>query len=129
MNASCEFDVDSLRPTYHLLIGIPGKSNAFAISRAARPAGGDHPRTRSSRVSTESASMEATIEKLEQARQLMERDRAEAARQLREAEENRRKSERLKAELSVRLEKADAEVPPRGRAHHLADARRDGGRR
>ena len=43
----------------------------------------------------------------EQVRQLMERDRAEAARQLREAEENRRKSERLKAELSVRLEKAD----------------------
>ena len=122
MNASCEFDVDSLRPTYHLLIGIPGKSNAFAISeRLGLPQ--EIIDDARSRVSTESASMEATIEKLEQVRQLMERDRAEAARQLREAEENRRKSERLKAELSVRLEKAD-EKARRDAERIIGDARR-----
>ena len=122
MNASCEFDVDSLRPTYHLLIGIPGKSNAFAISeRLGLPQ--EIINDARSRISTESASMEATIEKLEQVRQLMERDRAEAARQLREAEENRRKSERLQAELSVRLEKAD-EKARRDAERIIGDARR-----
>ena len=79
-----------------------------------------------SRVSTESASMEATIEKLEQVRQLMERDRAEAARQLRAAEEDRRKAERMQAELSVRLEKADEKARRDAeRKRHCKISRRD----
>ncbi len=77
-NASCEFDVGTLRPTYKLVIGTPGKSNAFAISerlglprRVVEEAKG--------LISAENRHFENVIEKLEEARMQMERDRAEAA--------------------------------------------------
>ncbi len=121
MNASCEFDVDSLRPTYRLLIGIPGKSNAFAIAeRLGLPA--DVIAAARERVGAESATFEATIEKLEQVRRMLERDREAEAKRLREAEENARASARLKAELSVRLEKAD-EKARRDAERIIGDAR------
>ncbi|MEG1189992.1 MAG: endonuclease MutS2 [Oscillospiraceae bacterium] len=121
-NASCEFDVASLRPTYKLLIGIPGKSNAFAISeRLGLPSCVID--DAKSRVTAESASFEETIERLEQQRQIMERNNEDIQKKQREAAENAKKSELLRRELEVRLEKAD-EKARREAERILEDARR-----
>ena len=102
-NASCEFDVATLRPTYRLIIGTPGKSNAFAISeklglpeRVVREA--------KEMISGENRRFEQVIEKLEQARLLMERDRAEAER-LRLLFE----SQRAEVDAEVKRKKRDAD--------------------
>lgn len=121
-NASCEFNVETLSPTYRLLVGVPGKSNAFAISERlglSKEIIDDA----KARIGVQNASFEATIEKLEQTRALLERDRAETAKKLREAEESAKKAAFLRAELSVRLEKAD-EKARRDAERIISDARR-----
>ncbi len=77
-NGSCEFDVSSLKPTYKLLIGVPGRSNAFAISKRL---GLDNRVVAQAQalVSEENKRFESVVTSLEQARQAAEAERIEAA--------------------------------------------------
>lgn len=103
VNASCEFDVETLRPTYKLIVGAPGRSNAFAISKKLGMPDAVIERA-SEYVSSENKRFEAVIGELEAQRCEMEREK-EAARALRrELEETKAAAD---AEIAKKLENAE----------------------
>jgi len=120
-NASCEFDVDTLRPTYKLIIGTPGKSNAFAISeklglpeKIVKRAQGY--------VDTGNRNFEAVIEKLEEERFRLESEREKAEELRREFEEYKKNAE---AALEKRLGNAEREAEEaRKKARQIVDSAR-----
>ena len=105
INASCEFDVETLQPTYKLLIGIPGKSNAFAISRKLGLSE-DILKEASDLVGKGDKDFEDVLSQLEQQRQQMESARLEAERLRRETENIKKQSEAYSAQLQKERDKA-----------------------
>lgn len=108
-NASCEFNIEAMRPTYRIIVGSPGKSNAFAISENLGMPKYIIDRARE-RVGTENSRLEEVISKLDAARSELEKQLDEASKLRYEAEQNAKKlreeKEALERSRENELEKA-----------------------
>jgi len=122
INASCEFSVETLQPTYKLLIGIPGKSNAFAISRKLGLSE-DILKEAADLITQSDKDFEDVLSQLEQQRQQMEVARLEAERLRLETEKIKQQSEAFNVQLQKEREKA-MEQARREAQQIIEDARR-----
>lgn len=103
-NASCEFNVETLKPTYRLLIGIPGKSNAFAISqRLGLPEEIIEAAKRN--ISAEKTRFEDVLSQLDQTRQELEKEKEEVDRLRAEQLESKRNLEQFKQKTYKQMDR------------------------
>lgn len=121
VNGCCEFDVKTLKPTYRLLIGVPGRSNAFAISERLGMGSAVVERARQL-VSEENKSFEQVVAQLEESRQSLEGERGEAQRLMEQAKQidqaARAEKDTVSREKERELERA------KGEARRIIDAAR-----
>lgn len=114
-NACCEFDIETLRPTYHLLIGVPGKSNAFAISsKLGLP---DYIiESAKTHLSEQDESFEDLLTDLETSRRTIEKEQAEIAAYKREAELLKKELHKKQEKLEERKERIIKEANEKANA-------------
>ncbi len=122
INASCEFNVETLQPTYKLLIGIPGKSNAFAISRRLGLSE-EILKEANDLVGQSDKDFEDVLSQLEQQRQQMEQARLEAEKLRQETQKIKLQSEQYSAQLQQEKDKALEKARQEAR-EIIEDARR-----